>query len=108
MLGALLNLLLGFLALTGPLAVGIFTPRLYGFVKGQVAVSKWLDKLPGWAQQFAVLATAFLLYKLGAFLNGFIPITFFAGGDVAALIAAGIAFALHVEDKVKILGVKVK
>ncbi len=104
MLEALLNLLLGFLALTGPAAVGMLTPKLYGYGKKQVIVAKYLDKLPAWAQQFAVLATAFLLTKGGAFASSFLPVTLFAGGDVAALAAAGIAFALYAGEKAKAKG----
>lgn len=93
--------LLQLLEMLGPTLVAILTVPLMGVFKRLVT---FLDTLPAWAQQMITVVIAFGLTQLGAMTNMVLPEAFhlFGDADVAGLISAGMAFAIHAGQKAKL------
>jgi len=95
-----MEMLTELLAYIGPTVVAILTVPLMRGIKYVVTV---VDKLPAWVQQLVTVVLAFGLTQLGALTNMVLPesLHLFTDADVAGLISAGMAFAIHAGQKAK-------
>lgn len=89
-----MELLLEFAGVLGPAAAGLVTVPALNAVKKASAL---IDRTPATVKQLLGLTIAFGLTKLGALTNTVLPPTLelFDGSHTEALLAAGIAFAVH-------------
>jgi hypothetical protein len=94
----MVDVLLNLLAYVGPFVVGLVTVPLFDLVKKG---SAWVNGLPVWGKQVAVVLVASALTFLGQFLLVALPVdlALFTEGDVSALLAAIIAFAVKAGKK---------
>ena len=88
------------LEMLGPTVVAILTVPIMSGLKYLVT---FVDNLPAWAQQISTVFIAFGLSKVGALTSLVLPETLhvFGDSDVAALISAGMAFAIHAGQKTR-------
>ena len=71
---------------------------VFGLIKKTVA---WLDTLPAWIQQIAVVLVAAALSVVGTALDTLLPgsLSLFTEADVSALLSAAMAFGIHAGRK---------
>ncbi len=95
-----MDTMLELLTMLGPTIVAILTVPLMRGIKFTVTV---VDGWPPAVQQIMTVVLAFGLSKLGALTNLVFPEAFhlFGEGDAAALISAGMAFAIHAGEKAR-------
>src|SRR5690606_9287715 len=93
-----MQLLIEFLQVMGPAIAGLLTVPI---LQGIKSVSGWVDSRAPFVKQALGIIIAFGLTKLGALIDVALPagLSLFDGTHVEAVIAAGIAFAVHAGRK---------
>lgn len=93
-----MDILFQFLEQSLPVLAGILTVPILQALK---KASSFVDGTAPIVKQILGVVIAFILVKVGAFLNVVIPgeLELFTASDVEAAVAAGIAFAIHAGKK---------
>lgn len=99
----MLDLVFQALELLGPTLVGILTVPVFGAIKKGAA---FVDNLPAWVQQIAVVVVAGALSAVGTQLDVLLPgsLSLFAESDVSALLSAAMAYGIHAGKKASARG----
>lgn len=96
----MIDALLELASLLGPVIAALLTVPILQAIK---RAASWVDNAPAALKQVLGVVIAFVLTKLGAAINTTLPteLSLFTGETLEALIASGIAFAVHAGQKAR-------